>query len=207
MPEVTRFETARSSTRHAHRGVLGVRSRSMRFVLLLAVVPSFAFAQKYEIDTARSTATFEISHMLVATAKGSINKISGALSMDEAKPENSKVTASIALSAINTDNEKRDTHLKTGDYFDVEKFPAITFASTGFKRVADGKFEVTGTLTMHGVSKPLTLEVQSPSTTTGERRAHIATVLNRRDFGVGASGVMLSNDAKVTLDLVLKAVE
>jgi polyisoprenoid-binding protein YceI len=179
----------------------------MKIALLVALAPTLAFAQKYEIDTSRSTATFEINHMLVATAKGSINKVSGTLQLDEAKPENSKVTASVALSAINTENEKRDAHLKTPDYFDVEKFPAITFTSTGFKRVADGKFEVAGTLTMHGVNKAITFEVQSPSTTTGERKAHIATVLNRRDFGVGSGGVMMGTDAKVTLDLVLKAVD
>ncbi len=120
--------------------------------------------------------------------RGMFAKPSGAVTLDEATPANSKVNVTIDVSSITTGVEERDTHLKGPDFFDVAKYPVITFASISFSKSSSTSYSVTGNLTMHGVTKPVTLAVTAPppfNHAGGIRRGIEATTsVNRKDFGL-----------------------
>jgi polyisoprenoid-binding protein YceI len=138
--------------------------------------------------------------------------------LDEASPANSKITATIAVSSITTGVEERDTHLKSPDFFDVAKYPAITFVSTSVSKSSATSYSVTGDLTMHGVTRPVTLAVTAspPFNHAGGIRRGIeaTTSVNRKDFGLRwefpgeGPGVVVGDDIQITIDaeLVLQAV-
>jgi len=187
----------------------------MKRSLFLAVALTFVIAaqgiqaETYEIDGAHSSATFSIRH-IVSQVKGRFTQVSGTIVYDEREPEKSSVTAKIAAASINTDNERRDTHLKSADFFEVEKYPDITFRSTGVNKEGD-RLKVTGMLTMHGVEKEVTLDVEAMGVTEamGGTRAgfEATTTLNRKDFGInwnkplGVGKLMLGDDVKVTISI------
>ena len=116
----------------------------------------------YTIDPAHSTAGFKVRHLMVANVRGEFSKVTGTVVFDASAPENSKVEAHIDATTIHTRDEQRDAHLKSADFLDVEKFPEITFVS---KKIAgaDGEWKVTGDLTIHGVTKEVTLDVEGPA--------------------------------------------
>ena len=120
---------------------------------------------KWNIDASHSTAEFTVRHMMITNVRGRFGKLEGSVEYDPQRPELSKFDATIDASSIDTRDEKRDTHLRSGDFFDVEKYPTITFKSTSIKKTGDG-FEATGDLTMHGVTKQVTLEIEGPSAET-----------------------------------------
>ena len=184
------------------------------------VVPSLAFGATYEIDASHSSAQFAVKHMMVSTVRGEFGKMSGKVVLDEKNPAKSTVEATIDATTINTRDEKRDGHLKSPDFFDVAKYPTITFKSTEVKANGKGKYTVKGNLTMHGVTKPVVLAVESPETEAKDpwgnvkRGATATTTLNRKDFGLNwnqaleTGGVLVGEEVKVTLDLELnKATE
>jgi polyisoprenoid-binding protein YceI len=149
--------------------------------------------------------------------RGMFHKPSGTVLLDEATPANSKVTATIDVNTISTGVEERDTHLKSPDFFDAARYPKITFVSTGFTRSSATAYAVTGELTMHGVTKPVTLAVTAPPAFNhagGIRRGIEATTsVNRKDFGLRwdfpgeGAGVVVGDNIKITIDaeLVLQA--
>ena len=169
-------------------------------------------AETYQIDPNHSSATFSIRH-IVSQVKGRFTQMSGAIVYDEKEPEKSSVTAKIAAASINTDNEKRDTHLKSADFFEVEKYPDITFQSKSVKKEGD-RLKVTGMLNMHGVEKEVMLDVEplGVAEAMGGTRAgfEVTTTLNRKDFGInwnkplGVGALMLGDDVKVTLSIEAK---
>ena len=185
------------------------------FVAAALVAPSLAFGASYDIDPAHSAASFAVKHMMVSTVRGEFDKVSGTVVLDEKDLKGSRVEATIDATTISTRNEKRDAHLKSPDFFDVEKFPTITFKSTGVKAAGKGKFKVAGDLTMHGVTKAVVLDVESPATEAKDpygniKRGAVATTkLNRKDFGLGwnaaleTGGVAVSDEVVVTIDLEL----
>jgi polyisoprenoid-binding protein YceI len=178
-------------------------------------VPSIAAASTWEIDPAHSSAKFSVKHMMITNVTGEFGNVTGTVNLDEKDASKSSITASVDTTTINTNQAKRDAHLKSPDFFDVEKFPAMTFKSTGVKANGKEKFKVTGDLTLHGVTKPITLDVESASTEIkdpwgGTRRGASATTkLNRKDFGLTwnqaleTGGVAVSDEVNVTLDLSL----
>jgi polyisoprenoid-binding protein YceI len=181
--------------------------------LLSSSLPSLA--ETYTIDPHHSQAGFAIRHMTLSTVRGAFSKVSGTIDYDPKKPDASKVNATIDISSIDTHEEKRDQHLKSPDFFDVEKYPTMTFKST--KVVAKGKdhLEVSGDLTLHGVTKPVTLEVDGPSAELkdpkgAKRGASATTKINRKDFGLiwnkqlDNGGMMLGDDVDITLDVEMK---
>src|SRR5580692_10722733 len=107
----------------------------------------------WNIDPAHSIAEFKVKHMMIANVKGQFSKISGALFLDESDLANSRIDASIEAASIHTRDDQRDAHLKSADFFHVEKFPALHFKSTGVSIVKDGELSVEGDLTIHGVTK------------------------------------------------------
>ena len=188
----------------------------MKRSLFLAVALTFVIAvqgvqaETYEVDGAHSSATFSIRHIF-SQVKGRFTQVSGSITYDPEEPEKSSVTARIVAASINTDNEKRDTHLKSADFFEVEKYPDITFQSKGVKKEGE-KLLVTGTLNMHGVEKEVTLDVEVLGVGPGPRGRTVAgfeatVTINRKDIGInwnkplGVGKLMLGDDVKVTLSI------
>nr|AUN37717.1 protein YceI precursor [uncultured bacterium] len=165
----------------------------------------------YQIDPKHSAARFKVRHMMIANVGGEFNNVSGTVEFDQAKPEQSKIEASIDANSLHTGDPQRDAHIKGADFFNVAQFPAITFRSSKVAAAGSG-YTVSGDLTMLGVSKPVMLKVESvsPEITdpwTLQRRGLTATTtFNRKDFGMGwnapaGGGVMLSENVEITLDL------
>src|SRR5688572_29985147 len=114
----------------------------------------------WNLDPVHSVAEFKVKHMMISNVKGQFTAISGALTFDESDIAGSRVEASIEASSINTRDAQRDTHLKSADFFDVEKFPTLSFQSTSVKRTGDDELSVTGILTIHGVSREVVFQVE-----------------------------------------------
>ncbi len=177
---------------------------------LLPFTPAVA-ADTYSVDGAHSEASFQVKH-LVGKVRGHFADFKGTVQVDPAKPEASSVEFSIQAASIDTANADRDKHLKNADFFDVEKFPEITFKSTKIALAGKDKYAVTGTFTMHGVSKTVTLPVaflgfgKDPW---GNERAgfEVTTTLNRKDYGISwnkaldTGGYVLGDDVAVTITL------
>jgi polyisoprenoid-binding protein YceI len=192
---------------------LSLKSAALAFVL----VPGFALASTWKIDPAHSSAGFSVSHMVISDVDGTFGKTEGTVVLDEKNPAKSTVEATIDATTIDTRQPKRDAHLKSKDFFDVEQFPTITFKSTKVAKAGKDKFKVTGDLTMHGVTKPVVLDVTAPAKTIKDpwgntkRGAKATTVVNRRDFGLTWDNRMQDGNAvvgdKVTVTLNLELAE
>ncbi len=179
-------------------------------------VPALPPITKWELDPENSSVTFVCKHANFTNVRGMFQKPSGTVVLDEAKPVNSKVNATIDVKSITTGVEERDTHLKSPDFFDAATYPTITFVSTSVTRSSDTAYSVTGNLTMRGVTKPVTLAVTAspPFQHFGTTRRGIeaTTSVNRQDFGVGAAawnvpaesgGLLIGNSVKITIDAEL----
>jgi polyisoprenoid-binding protein YceI len=178
--------------------------------LAMATAASAAPAT-WTIDPNHSEVGFSIRHMF-SKVPGNFGKFQGAIVYDAQIPENSSVKVDIDASSINTRNEKRDNHLRSEDFFDVAKFPTLTFASTKVAAAGTNKLKVDGNLTMHGVTKPVTLFVTflgAGPTMNGEQRSgfEAITTLNRKDFGIvwnktlDQGGTMLGDDVDIHLSV------
>jgi polyisoprenoid-binding protein YceI len=191
------------------------RAKAMiRNFILIAAAAATAFAQSYQIDSAHSGAVFTVKHMMVTNVTGRFSAVKGTVVFDEKAPQKSSIDATIDIDTVNTNDAKRDSHLKAPDFFDSAKFPSMRFQSTKFYK-ADGVMKVDGNLTLHGVTKPVTLtlsevspEVKHPAGTM-VRGATATTKLNRKDFGLTwnraleAGGMMVGEDVNVTLEIEL----
>jgi polyisoprenoid-binding protein YceI len=189
-----------------------------RILAILAVLglPALALADSWAIDTAHSEAEFHVKHMMVSTVDGSLGAVSGTVELDDKHPEKSSVDATIDVTQIDTRNDKRNGHLKSADFFDVEKFPTATFKSTKVSKKGKGKLTVVGDLTMHGVTKSVTLAVTGPSPVFTSpfgfpvRAFSATTKLNREDYGLTwnkpldkGAGMLVGKDVDVTLSIEL----
>ena len=184
-------------------------------VMMLGTVPAAAQVSTWEIDTAHSGAHFSVRHLMIATVRGEFRKVTGAIQMDEKDISKSTVEAVIDTTTIDTRNERRDDHLKSADFFEVAKFPTITFKSTSVTRQAEGKFKVAGDLTLHGVTKPVILDVEGLTNQVKDQRGNIktgasaTTKINRSEFGltwnraVETGGVAVSDEVAIVVDLEL----
>jgi polyisoprenoid-binding protein YceI len=167
----------------------------------------------WNIDPAHSMAEFKVKHMMITNVKGQFPKVSGALSLDESNLANSRVEASIEAASIYTRDDQRDAHLKSADFFDVEKFPTLTFKSEGISIVRDGELSVEGDLTIHGVTRKAIFTVDGPTPPTkdpwGNTRVGVSatTKINRRDFGLTwnaaleTGGILVGDEVTITLDV------
>jgi polyisoprenoid-binding protein YceI len=177
---------------------------------------SLAIAETYRVDPAHTSVLFRIRH-LFTTVTGRFQTFEGTIVYDEKQPAQTKVEGSIDAASIDTTVKKRDDHLRSADFFDVEKYPKITFQSSGVSALdaAGTKGKMQGTLTMHGVSRPVVLEVsflgkgKDPG---GKQRAgfHATTTVDRKQFGLTwnkalESGGLLVGD-EVTIELDIEAV-
>ncbi|GER88344.1 polyisoprenoid-binding protein [Dictyobacter vulcani] len=164
----------------------------------------------WTIDASHSHIGFAVRHMVVSTVRGQFNAVRGTLNLDEANPAASSVEAEVDAASIDTHDGNRDGHLRSADFFDVEKFPTITFKSTKVEN-SDGDYKVTGDFTMHGVTKSVTFDVEYSGFVRdpyGLDRAGFSaqTKINRKDFGLtwGAlletGGAVLSDEVKLNLE-------
>jgi polyisoprenoid-binding protein YceI len=168
----------------------------------------------WNIDPAHSAAEFKVKHMMISNVRGKFGGITGVLNRVDADHTQSTLEVSIDVGTVNTQDEKRDGHLKSPDFFHVEKFPAMTFKSTHIEKKGDG-YAVSGDLTIHGVANPVVLNVEEVSEPTkdpwGNTRIGLTatTKINRKDFGLGwnapleAGGVLVGEDVAITLDVQL----
>ncbi|NWJ98667.1 MAG: polyisoprenoid-binding protein, partial [Chloroflexi bacterium] len=143
----------------------------------------------WTIDNSHTSAEFSVRHLMVTTVKGRFTKVSGTGEFDEADPSNSWVQATLESESINTGDEKRDGHLRTADFFEVEKYPLITFKSSRVEKISNEEYKIIGDLTIRDVTKEVTLaaeyagQVKSPF---GDIRAGFSahTSISRKDFGL-----------------------
>lgn len=168
----------------------------------------------YQIDPSHSSATFSVKHMMIAKVHGGFEKMSGKLIYDASSPANSSIDVSIETSSINTREAQRDAHLKSADFFDVEKYPAIGFKSVLIEKTGDG-FKVVGDLSIHGVTKQVTLDMEDLSEEMRDPWGNIkigisgTTKIKRKDFGLTwnaaleTGGVLVGDDVNIALDIQL----
>ena len=114
----------------------------------------------YQIDTAHTHAQFKVRHLMISNVKGDFDKVSGTVTIDDENPSASSINVTIDVASISTREPQRDAHLKSADFFDVEKFPTITFVSKEVVKSGDDSYEVVGDLTIHGVTRTVDLIVE-----------------------------------------------
>ncbi len=171
--------------------------------------------ERYDIDSAHSSLQFSVRHLMVSNVRGTFTGVKGTALYDSANPAASSLEATIDVNTLSTNDPQRDAHLKSPDFFDAERFPTINFRSTRVEKKGDDEFAVTGEVTIHGVTKPVTLEVREVSEQAkdpwGNARlgASVKTKLKRSDFGLTwnaaleAGGFMIGDDVKLDFEIEL----
>ncbi len=166
----------------------------------------------WNIDPAHTVAEFKVRHMMIANVKGHFSRVSGVLIRDESDRASDRVEATIEAASIETRDGQRDAHLKSADFFDVEKFPTLHFKSTGIRVVDEGELSVEGDLTIRGVTRKVRFAVEGPTSPGkdpwGNTRIGLSasTKINRKDFGLTwntaleTGGILVGDDITITLD-------
>lgn len=193
--------------------------KSVSRILLLAGValalalPALAASTTWQIDTQHASAQFAVKHLMISTVKGEFHGVSGTVVWDDKDPSKSAVDVTIDTTTVDTREPKRDEHLKSDAFFDVAKYPKITFKSKKVEQAGAGKLKITGDLTIRDVTKEVVLDVEGPAAPIKDpwgntRTAATATTrVNRQDFGVKwnspmeGGGVVVGDDVNITLDL------
>ncbi len=181
--------------------------------LLVAGLAQSSQAESWKVDSAHTTVSFSVSH-LFTSVQGRFDQFEGTIVFDPADPKGTVVRGSIEAASINTNNAKRDKHLRSGDFFDVEKFPKLEFESTQVTVTdATGKTgKIAGTLTLHGVTKPVVLDVKflgSGKDPWGNVRAGFRAdlTINRKDYGLNwnelleTGGVLVGDEIEIRIDV------
>jgi polyisoprenoid-binding protein YceI len=172
----------------------------------------------WNIDPAHTTAEFKVKHMMISNVKGRFAAVAGVIKLNEGDVADSSVEARIEAGSIDTRNADRDAHLKSADFFDVEKFPTLSFISTRVKRAGEGELAVEGDLTIRGVTRKVVFDVEGPTAPAkdpwGNTRMGLSATakINRKDFGLTwnaaleAGGLLVGDEVTITLDVqVVKA--
>ena len=167
----------------------------------------------YIIDPAHSTADFKVRHLMVSNVRGEFSGVTGTVVFDADQPASSKVEATIDATRLNTREPDRDAHLKSPDFLDVAVYPQIKFVSTKVAAAGPGEWNVTGDLTIHGVTREVTLHVEGPAPEVKDPWGNIksgasaSTRINRKDFGLiwnvalETGGVLVGEEVAIHLDL------
>jgi len=191
--------------------------RNLVIAAALVAAPAFAGAAEWTVDPAHSTASFTVKHMMVSTVRGEFGKMTGTASWSKPDYSDAKVDVTIDATTIDTHEPKRDAHLRSPDFFDVQKFPTLTFKSKRVEKAREkGHVTLVGDLTIHGVTKEVAFDVTGPSP---EMKTPFGTVavgaeakakINRKDFGLNwnkpleqAGGVLVSDEVNIDINLEL----
>jgi len=185
------------------------RSNPLLALAVATLLASAAIAQTqtWNIDPNHSAAQFSVRHLGISTVRGAFTKVSGTVQYDPANPSKTVIDASIDANSIDTRVEMRDNDLRSPHFFDVAKFPTLTFKSKKVEAGQAGKLKVTGDLTIKGVTKEAVLDVEVPGAPIkdpwGNQRmgTSASTKINRQDFGVSADSGMVGDDIPITIDL------
>jgi polyisoprenoid-binding protein YceI len=181
----------------------------------LFLLPAMAFASTWQIDPVHTNIQFTVRHLMISNVKGVFHKFNGTFEIDDKDITKTKASATIDTASIDTGIEKRDEDLRSANFFEVVKYPTMTFVSKKFTRVGTNKFKMTGDLTMHGVTREVVLDMEGLGTIVkdpwgGMRRgATLTTRLNRKDFGLTynkvleTGGVVVGDDVAVNIEIEL----
>jgi polyisoprenoid-binding protein YceI len=188
-------------------------SKTAIAIAIIVALPVLAHADTWQIDPAHTNVEFTVRHMMISNVKGQFQKTSGTITANGTDPASAKIDATIDATSIDTRVDRRDAHLKSPDFLDVAKFPTITFKSTKVEAAGTNKWKVTGDLTIHGVTKPVVLDVEGTGAPIhdpmGNTRAGASatTKIRRGDFGLiwnkalEAGGVMVGDEVAISIDL------
>ncbi len=169
-------------------------------------------AETYTIDPVHSSVQFSIRHLMVSNVRGNFKGVKGVIVHDSANPANSRIDAEIDVDTLNTNDQNRDAHLKTGDFFELEKYPTIKFVSKKVEKVGESEYKVIGDLTLRGVTKETVLtvdEVNEGNDMQGHARigASAKGKINRKDYGLTwsapleAGGIAVGEEVKLEFDI------
>lgn len=172
---------------------------------------------EYEVDTSHTQVMFKVRHMGVSTVTGRFNRFAGTFAYDPQDPEASWVTATIDAASVDTDNERRDNHLRSPDFFAADSYPTLTFQSTKVDEVGEGRLMVAGDLSIRGVTLPVVLDVVLEGATTGREGQPITgwtaeTTVNRKDYGLQwnrlteAGGWVVGDDVRIVLEVEARGI-
>jgi polyisoprenoid-binding protein YceI len=187
----------------------------MVMIAVAMAAPSFAQTGAWQVDPAHSSAQFVVRHMGISNVQGAFTKVTGTVQLDEADVTKSVVNATIDVGSVDTREPDRDKDLRSERFFDTTKFPTMTFQSKKIVRGSDGKLKVTGDLTLHGVTREVTFDVDGPSPAIRDpwgntrRGVSASTKINRKDFGLnfnallGTGEVVVGDAVAITLDVEL----
>lgn len=178
-------------------------------------IPALASASTWNIDPDHSNVGFKVRHLMVSNVKGSFEKHSGTVEINEKDITKSRVSVTIDTASVNTNVVKRDEHLRSADFFDAAKYPTMTFVSKKVAKAGKGKLKVTGDLTLHGVTKQVVLNVEGPAKESKDPWGNIrsgaqaSTKINRKDFGLvynaalETGGVAVGEEVDINLEIEL----
>ena len=185
------------------------------FLTLFLTIPVLSQASNYQIDPDHSSFQFKIRHLMVSNVKGDFTKSKGSVVMDDSDVTSLKLELTIEAASVDTAHAKRDEHLRGPDFFDVAKYPTITFVSKKVTKAGPDKLKVTGDLTIHGVTREVTVDVEGPTPEVKDpwgnfRRGATGTArVNRKDFGIvwnrtlEAGGVVVGEDVDIYIEVEL----
>jgi len=191
------------------------RPISLIVLTLFFTFPALGQAATWQIDPDHSSFQFKVRHLMVSNVKGDFTKVKGAVTMDDKDITHLNVELMIDAASVNTGHAKRDEHLRAVDFFDVAKYPTITFVSKKVTKNGPDRLKVTGDLTMHGVTKEITIDVEGPTQEVKDPRGNFrrgATAngrINRKDFGLTwnraleTGGVVVGEDVDIFIEIEL----
>lgn len=181
----------------------------------MSTSPQTAVAPRYDIDPTHTSAQFKVRHLMISHVKGEFTRVSGGIAFDPDNLPGSSIEVTIDASSISTRDPQRDGHLKSADFLDVEKYPSITFKSTKITSTGKDSYAAAGELTIHGVTKPVTLDVEGMTPEAKDpwgfvrRGASASTTIHRKEFGMEwnaaleAGGFMVGDDVHISIDVEL----
>jgi len=174
--------------------------------LSLSARPAHAAVETFDVDAVHSTLLFRVKHMNASYAYGRFNSMSGKVAYDAAKPEASSVEFKVAAASVDTANADRDNHLRGPDFFECAKYPDITFKSTSVKKTGDNRMDVTGDLSLHGVTKPVTASMEMTGTSKGREGESLigfegTFTIKRTDFGMDKALGGIGDEVRLTVSI------
>ena len=188
---------------------------TLMITLLILAAPVLTYAVTWEMDPAHSSFQFKVRHMTVSNVKGDFSKSRGVVVIDDKDITQLRVEVAIDAASVNTGHAQRDEHLRGPDFFDVSKHPTLTFVSKNVSKADGGRLKVTGDLTIHGVTREITVDVEGPTAEVKDpwgnfrRGATATTKINRKDFGLtwnkvlDGGGLVVADEVNIYVEVEL----